>query len=123
MARNIGVDLEDSTSFRGVVLYLYPGIHSLPLKTYTTADGVSYQYHLSKAYGPYATRAPATSQVTQELRGHEERKYNTLEPSKSRNGWRGDYTSRGPGTIPDVTAFVEEQIPAWRPIAGTERTA
>jgi len=122
MARNIGVDLDDSKSFRGLVLFLYPGVHNLPIKTYTTADGVEYQYHTSRAYGPYATRAPATSQVTQELRGHEEKKANTLEPSKAKNGWRGNY-NQGPGSIPDVTAFVEEQIPSWRPIAGTARTA
>lgn len=122
MARNIGVDLEDSASFRGLVLYLYPGIHDLPLKTYTTADGAEYPYHVSKAYGPYATRGPATSQVTSELRGHTEKKANTLEPSKSKNSWRGDY-NRGPGSIPDVTGFVEEQIPSWKPIAGTERTS
>ena len=121
MARNIGVDLEDSQSFRGVVLYLYPGVHNLELKTYTNADADEFLYHEALAYGPYSTRSPATSQVTQQLKIHETKSYNTMNPGKG-NGWYGDYTE-GPGSIPEVTGFVEAQIPSWNTLAGTIRTA
>jgi hypothetical protein len=125
MARSIGMSISDPIPvYRAVILYLYPGIHSRPLHTYTTEDGQQFQYHTVEAYGPYGTKAPATSQVTSALRHHEECVKNDRYTTQHIwNQATRDYDVIQNGTIPQVTAFVESQIPAWSPIAGTERTA
>lgn len=126
MARNIGVTIGDPQPvYRAVILKLYPGIHNRVLKTYTTGDGTEYLYHEAEAYGPYGTKAPATSQATSALRLHEQWK---------KNGaylWRHEYnratrrSERVPSgdSVPEITAFVEEQVPAWNQLAGTVRTS
>lgn len=125
MARNIGVSLGDPQPvYRAVILKLYPGLHNRELKRYTTEDGTEYLYHASEAYGPYGTRAPATAQVTGALRGHEtaiKQGYYT-----HRNEWNpalGRSEKVPNGTVPEFTAFVEEQTPSWEPVAGTIRKA
>lgn len=119
MARNIGVDINESKPvYRGVVLYLYPGMrNNHTLREYTAADGRTFSYHESRAFGPYETRGPATSQVTSELNTHEAKKENTI--NGTQRSWHGTY---GHG-IPEVTAFVESQQPSWIPIDGTFREA
>lgn len=125
LARSIGMTLENPAPvYRAVILYLYPGIHNRPLLTYTTEDGQQFQYHTVEAYGPYGTRAPATSQVTQALRHHES--WAKAGHYTTRRVWNSAtrmYDEEPYGSVPQVTAFVESQIPAWNPIAGTERTA
>lgn len=111
--------------YRAVILYLYPGIHNRSLHTYTTADGQQYQYHTVEAYGPYGSKGPATAQVTTALRHHTD--WTLAGHYTTRRVWnsttRSYDTEYNVGSIPQVTAFVESQIPAWNPIAGTERTA
>jgi hypothetical protein len=108
-----------------VILYLYPGIHNRTLKTYTTANGEQFNYHRVEAYGPYGTRAPATSMITSALRHHEtyiQQGYYTF-----RNEWDTKTRSynRVPSgdSVPEITAFVEEQVPAWNPVPHTIREA
>lgn len=127
MARHIGVRIDGTEIvYRGVVLYLYPGVHSRELKRYTTADGTEYLYHQANCYGPYGSRGPATAQVTQDIRQHNDsiksNRYTT------RTVWNSvtrktETVQISGGTIPTVTGFVEEQVPAWKPVAGTIREA
>jgi hypothetical protein len=117
MARNIAVGLDESTSYRGVVLFLYPGFsHGFELKEYTSVNGMKFSYHHASAYGPYSTRGPATSQVTSELKQHARKVEATGNPNQ--RGWYGNYDRNG---IPEVTAFVEEQVPQWKTIPETIR--
>lgn len=125
MSRRIGVGLDNPQPvYRAVILKLYPGVHSRELKRYTTGDGTEYLYHESSAYGPYETKAPATGQVTSALKSHEtaiKQGYYT-----HRNVWNPALgrSERVPnGTVPEFTAFIEEQLPAWNPIPATVRTA
>lgn len=126
MARSIGMSItKPAPVYRAVILYLYPGIHNRKLEVYTAHDGQEYSYHRVEAYGPYGTRGPATAQVTSALRSHEtavKQGYYT-----HRNEWDSQTRSynRVPSgeSIPEVTAFVESQVPAWTPVAGTERIA
>lgn len=62
MARHMRLDAE--ASFRAVVLRRIPGLHNYDLKTYIKADGTTIDYHTSTAYGPYASKAAATGQIT-----------------------------------------------------------
>jgi len=125
MARSIGMAFDNPKPvYRGVILYLYPGVHNRVLKTYTTPDGTEYLYHVAEAYGPYGSRAPATGQVTQAIRHHES--WADAGHYTTRRTWNSTtrmYDEEAYGSIPEVTAFVEEQVPAWTPVAGTERTA
>lgn len=125
MARSIGMSLEKPTPvYRGVILKLYPGIHNRTLKRYTTVDGTEYLYHEASAYGPYGSKGPATAQVTSALRHHTDwakRGYYTTK--RTWNNLTKSYDETQEGSIPEVTAFVEEQVPAWKPIAGTVRTS
>jgi hypothetical protein len=102
---------------------LYPGIHNRELKRYTTADGTEYLYHESEAYGPYETKAPATGQITSSLRHHEAWKENGA--YEFRHQWNSALgkSERVPtgDSVPELTAFVEEQLPSWNPIPGTTR--
>lgn len=125
LARSIGMTLENPAPvYRAVILKLYPGIHNRTLKTYTTADGHTYSYHEAEAYGPYGTRPPATGQVTGALRHHEEwTKRGHYTTRRVFNPATKTYDLEDHGSVPELTAFVESQIPAWRPLAGTERIA
>lgn len=125
MARSIGMTLQNPAPvYRAVILYLYPGIHNRTLKTYFTADGKEYLYHAVEAYGPYGTRAPATSQVTGAIRYHERNvKSGGYTTQHVWNNTTGRYDTIQNGSVPELTAFVESQIPAWNPVDGTERTA
>lgn len=126
MARSIGMALENPQPvYRGVILSLYSGVHNHTLKTYTTAEGVEYLYHTARAYGPYGSKGPATSQVTSELRDHAARikgEHYTHRHQFNSQTQRYDLVPSG-GTVPQIVAFVESQVPSWNPIAGTERTA
>ena len=125
MARSIGMALENPTPvYRGVILYLYPGIHTRVIKTYTMADGTEQPYHESRAYGPYGSKGPATSQVTSEMRNHQTRIKNGHYTTKfTYNPARRAYDEEPNGQgVPMLVTFVEEQVPAWTPIDGTTRT-
>ena len=125
MARHIGVSIENPTPvYRGVILFLYPGVHNRVLKTYTTADGTEYLYHTANAYGPYGSKGPATAQVTSAIRNHNEwvkRGHYTTTHEFNSVTRKYDVFPNG-NSVPSLTAFVEEQIPAWTPIDGTTRT-
>lgn len=126
MARSIGMALQNPTPvYRAVILKLYPGVHNRTLKTYTTGDGQEFQYHSVEAYGPYGTRAPATSQITQALRHHEEwAKAGHYTTRRTYNRQTQSYDIEyDVDTVPELTAFVEEQVPSWNPVAQTIRTA
>ncbi len=125
MARHIGVSIDGSEKvYRGVILFLYPGVHTRTLKTYTTADGTEYFYHEANAYGPYGTRAPATAQVTQGLRHHEEwTKRGHYTTQRVWNPATRDYDVIQKGSVPEVVGFVEEQIPSWQLVPGTIKEA
>ena len=125
MARSIGMALENPTPvYRGVILFLYPGVHNRPLKTYTTADGTEYLYHRASAYGPYGSKGPATAQVTSAIRNHNEwvkRGHYTNSHEFNEQTRKYELVPNG-DSVPSLTAFVEEQVPAWTPIDGTTRT-
>lgn len=107
MPRSIGVDLEDPKPvYRAVVLYLYSGTHNYTLKVYTDPTGEQHQYHRAETFGPYGNRGPATGQVTSAFRGYE---------------WQKNRQRSTPQTysVSHIKGFVEEQIPAWTPVAGT----
>jgi hypothetical protein len=108
-----------------VILKLYSGLSSRELKRYTTADGTEYLYHESVAYGPYETKAPATSQITGAIRDHES--YKDRGYYEWRNVWNSALgkSERVPtgDSAPELTAFVEEQLPSWNPLPGTVRQA
>lgn len=125
MARSIGMSITTPHPvYRAVILKLYPGIHDRSLHTYTAADGQQYQYHTVEAYGPYGSKGPATAQVTTALRHHADWiKAGHYTTRRTYNAATRSYDEEPYGSIPQVTAFVESQIPAWNPIAGTERTA
>lgn len=110
--------------YRAVIMFLYPGIHNRTLKTYTTEDGTEYLYHEAQAYGPYGSKGPATAQVTSAIRHHEDwKKRGHYTTRRTYNPTTRAYDVEQHGSVPSLVAFVEEQIPAWGPIAGTERTA
>jgi hypothetical protein len=126
MARNIGVSLNDPQPvYRAVILTLYSGLTNRELKRYTTGDGTEFLYHESTAYGPYETKAPATAQITQALRHHEGWKKNGH--YEWRNVWNRatGVSERVPtgDSVPELTAFVEEQLPSWNQMPATVRTA
>jgi hypothetical protein len=109
MARQIGVGLDDQLVYRALIFKLYSGIHNMDLKTYTTADGTEYQYHKVEAFGPYGTRGPATAQVTSAINDHQHSLLN------------GRYFNTQ-ALIPQITGIVEQQLPQWQMVAGSERT-
>lgn len=111
MARNYGADLEPEPIYRSVMLFLYPGVHSMELKTYTDSSGEEHQYHASRTFGPYTKRNPAIGILTKELGYH---------ASKIENG---QYTRYGTKSVPYVTVFVEEQVPQWKSVDGSKRIA
>lgn len=126
MSRRIGVGLDNPKPvYRAVVLKLYSGLTSRELKRYTTADGTEFLYHTSTAYGPYETKAPATGQITGAIRDHEGFK------TRGNYEWRHQWNSalgkseRVPtgDSVPELTAFVEEQLPSWNPLPATIRKA
>ena len=126
MARRIGVTLDNPKPvYRAVVLKLYSGLTSRELKRYTTVDGTEYLYHESVAYGPYENKAPATGQITGAIKDHEYYKKNGH--YEFRNQWNSALgkSERVPtgDSVPELTAFVEEQLPSWNPIPASIRTA
>lgn len=126
MSRRIGVSLDNPQPvYRAVVLWLYSGLTNRELKRYTTVDGTTYLYHESTAYGPYETKAPATSQITSALRNHEGLKKNGHYEFRHQWNTALGKSERVPtgDSVPEITAFVEEQLPSWNPIPATVRTA
>ena len=126
MARSIGMSIEKPHPvYRAVILYLYPGVSMGDPKIYTDGTGKQHRYHKVEAYGPYNTKAPATSQITTAIRIHESwvKNGNYL----SRRVWNSalgksvdEPTGHG---APAVTGFVEEQVPAWNPLPESVREA
>lgn len=125
MARSIGMTLQNPAPvYRAVILFLYPGIHNRTLKTYTTVDGLTYSYHEAEAYGPYGTRAPATAQVTTALRHHENWiKAGHYTHHRVWNPVTQKAETQVYGSVPELTAFTEEQIPAWSQVPGSVKEA
>ena len=125
MARHIGVRIDGTEIvYRGVVLYLYPGVHSRELKRYTTADGTEYLYHEANAYGPYGSRNPATAQVTKAIKQHTRRvKGGGYTVQHFWNTVTSQWEAVQNGTVPSLVGFVEEQVPSWKPIPATIREA
>lgn len=126
MARSIGMRIEKPAPvYRAVILYLYPGLSKGDPKIYTDANGVEYKYHSVSAYGPYDTKAPATSQITSAIRDHEryvkDGHYLTRRVWNSQLG-RSEDQPTGHG-VPSLTGFVEEQVPAWTQLANSLREA
>lgn len=111
--------------YRAVIFYLYPGLSKGDPKTYRDANGVEYKYHSVEAYGPYGTKAPATSQITSAIRHHEgwvkAGHYLTRRVWNSQLGRSVDEPT-GHG-VPSVVGFVEEQIPDWITLENTVREA
>jgi hypothetical protein len=109
--------------YRGVILKLYPGIHTRTLKRYTTADGTERLYHEAHAYGPYGSKGPATAQVTSALRDHEmSKKRGHYTTQHVYNPTTRQYDVIQSGSVPEFVGFVEQQIPAWASLDGTFRT-
>jgi hypothetical protein len=68
MARNM--TFERVSNYRGVILVRYNhtvAAFNWPLLTYTASDGTEIHYHHASAYGPYAKRGQAKTQVNREL--------------------------------------------------------
>lgn len=97
MARHM--NLIPAPTFRAVVLMRFSGAHTMELKTYTMEDGTTIQYHRGDAYGPYASKAQATSQITRETRW-----------AKDVGCWISGVNDR---IKPDIDAFVETSTPNW----------
>lgn len=97
MARHI--NLIPAPTFRAVILMRFSGAHGMDLKTYTMGDGTRIQYHRADAYGPYASKAQATSQITRETKFA--REYGL---------WINGVSNR---VKPDIDAFVETSTPVW----------
>jgi hypothetical protein len=61
---------ERVANYRGVILIRYNHMtpaFEWPLLTYITSDGTRIQYHEAEAYGPYAKRGQAKTQIKREL--------------------------------------------------------
>lgn len=125
MARSI-TTLEDQTLYRSVLMFLFPGVHDMELKTYTDANGDYIHYHRVWVNGPYEQSGQAKAQMNRLLKGHENRlnlPYKLEDGTFSAVGaYGGKYWSPN-GTAPEVTAFVEAVTPSWSQVAGTLKTA
>jgi hypothetical protein len=108
MARQIGVGLDNQPVYRALIFKLYSGVHTMDLQTYTTADGTEYQYHKVEAFGPYGTKGPATAQVTSAIRDFN----HTITYTPTHRSWMPS----------QITGIVEQQLPQWQVVAGSERT-
>ena len=89
--------LTSDETFRAVILRRYPGIHHWELHTYTKADGTTIDYHRAVAYGPYATKAAATGQLTA-------------------NKDHGTQWFNGTYITPDSDCFIETSETVWKDI-------
>lgn len=126
MARSIGMSIEKPHPvYRAVILYLYPGVSMGDPKIYTDATGKQHRYHKVEAYGPYNTKAPATSQITSAIRLHERWvKDNHYVERYTWDTKLGKTIKEPTGHgVPQLTGFVEEQVPAWNPLPESVREA
>jgi hypothetical protein len=81
----------------------FSGMHSMPLQTYTKADGSTIDYHLAEAYGIYNTEPSAKGALTREVRH-----------AKSYGKWVREFSlSEKPS---EIDAFVEVSDTSWQSI-------
>lgn len=93
MARDY-LTLEPTKLYRAVVLYRYPGLHTMELKHYTRPDGTVIPYHSVEIFGPYGVKGPATSGIKRAIK------------------WSKRYIG-GSLVEPEIDSFVEECMPVW----------
>ena len=95
--------LTASPSYRAVLLMKFTGLHNLPLRQYTKADGSVIDYHLAEAFGVYNSQASAKAALTRET-GY----------AKHYGKWINGLSS---SEIPsEIIGFVEVSETVWKDI-------
>lgn len=78
----------------------------MDLKTYTDIDGVTYNYHTVRVFGPYEKPGTAKSLVKREKR-HAEQGYSDW------YNWSAPVNQRKAFKVADVEGIVEVSTPVW----------